>query len=224
MGKYDEELNKKILENIDEDYAKFHSALVPNTKIAGVKVPLLREIAKHFSKCDDFLDNITLDSFEKISVACYYIGQNTKDLKTLKNRLDFILPHINNWAVCDTFVSSLKILKKENFIDEILNYLNSKNDFIVRFSIVCLLDYYISEDILDDIFKKLLTLQNRSYYIDMAIAWFVSIAFIKQREKTLKLLKSKRLNKIVQNKSISKICDSFRIDEKDKQLCKNLRK
>ena len=198
---------------------------MPNVKIKGVKVPKLREIAKEFIKYNDFLENITLDNFETISVACYYIGYTTKDVSTLKNKLDFILPYIDNWAICDTFVGSLKILKKysNECMPIILNYLDSKNDFTVRFAIVCLLDYYINDDRIDTLFESIVKLQNRNYYIDMAIAWFVSVAFIKCRDKTLQLLQSKTLAKEVQNKSISKICDSYRVSKEDKEIIKKLR-
>ena len=222
--KYDKELEEKIVANCDKNYAKFHGSLVPNSIIRGVRIPVLRKIAKDFSTYDDFLENITLDNYESISVACYYVGLTTKDTTTLKQRLNFILPYINNWAICDTFVSSLKILKqkKEETFPIIKNYLKSKNEFFLIFCVVCFLDYYIDENEINYLLQTMLTLQNKTYYLDMAIAWFVSIAFIKCRKQTLKFLQDKKLNKNVQNKSISKICDSFRITKEDKLLVKKL--
>ena len=223
--KYDKQLNEKIDANSDEKYAKFHSSLVPNTKIKGVKIPVLRKIAKEFSVYDDFLKNITLDSYESISVACYYTGATTKNTEQLKTRLEFILPYINNWAVCDTFVSSLKILKtkKDEMYSTILNYLKSDSEFVVRFAIVCLLTYFINNDNIEFLLDKMVDLQNKTYYIDMAIAWFVSVAFVKCREKTLKFLQNERFKKNVQNKIISKICDSFRVSKFDKEIVKKLK-
>lgn len=223
--KYDKQLNEKIDTNRDEKYAKFHSSLVPNTKIKGVRIPVLRKIAKEFSVYDDFLENITLDSYESISVACYYTGATTKNTEQLKTRLEFILPYIKNWAVCDTFVSSLKILstKKDEMYSTILNYLKSDNEFAVRFAIVCLLSYYINNDNVEYLLNKMIVLQNKTYYIDMAIAWFVSVAFVKSKNQTLKFLQDKRFEKSVQNKSISKICESFRVNKFDKELVKSLK-
>ena len=148
--KYDELLEKKINENIDKKYKEFHSQIVPGTKVRGVRIPILRKIAKEFCQYDDFLENVLLNNYEAISVACYYIGLKTKDIKTLKLNLKFILPYINSWAICDTFVSSLKILKtkKEEFYETLQKCLKSENEFTVRFAIVCLLSYYI-EDIDD---------------------------------------------------------------------------
>lgn len=223
--KYDKMLNEKLLQNCDKEYAKFHASLVPNSTIMGVRIPVLRKIAKEFSRFDDFLENVSLDSYESVSVACYYIGLTTKDAVALKSRLEFILPYVDNWAVCDTFVSSLKILKTkgEEMFSTLINYLSSENEYFVRFSIVCFLSYYIDVSKIEFLFENIIPLQNRSYYIDMAIAWFVSVAFVKCREQTLELLKSKSLNKSVQNKSISKICDSFRVNDADKKIVKSLR-
>ena len=223
--KYDKLLEQKIIANIDEKYKQFHSQLVPNTLVRGVRIPTLRKIAKEFCKYDDFLQNITLDNYEAVSVACYYIGLTTKDVKKLNRNLQIVLPHINNWAICDTFVSSLKILKtkKAEFLDTIQQCLNSQKEFEVRFAIVCLLSYYIEDVDTKFLFDKMISLQNKSYYIDMAIAWLVSVAFVKRKEETLKLLQNKKLVANVQNTSISKICDSFRVSKDDKLLVKKLR-
>lgn len=223
--KYDNLLNDEINKHVNKSYAKFHSSIVPNCKIRGVKIPILREIAKMFSKYEDFLENISLDNYEAISVACYYIGLTTKDISLLKSRLDFILPYVNNWAICDTFVSSLKVLKKykSSMYPTVLNYLDSNNDFIVRFGIVCLLSYYVDNANATALLEKLTTIKTNCYYVDMAIAWFISVAFVKSRDETLVFLKDKRFNKNIHNKSISKICDSFRVSADDKMLVKSLK-
>ena len=223
--KYDIELEQEINKYVDKKYASFHSGLVPGCEIRGVKIPVLRNIAKQFSVYPDFLENVTLDNYESISVACYYIGITTKDIPTLKLRLNHILPYINNWAICDTFVSSLKILKKHGaeMFATMLEYLNNKNDFIVRFGIVCLLSYYISNDSIDFLLNRLTLIKNDSYYIEMAIAWFISVAFVKCRQETLKCLENRMFSKTIHNKSISKICDSFRVCENDKTLVKTLK-
>ena len=222
--KYDKELDKIINNNIDEEYAKFHSKIVPNSKIRGVRIPTLRKIAKDFAKYDDFLQNISLTNYENISIACFYIGLTTKDTLSLQKNLDFILPYVNNWAICDTFVSSLKVLKKEKEAYTIvLITLSSPHIYTKRFGIVALMSYFLTNDKIDQIFDNIIPLQNEDYYIDMAIAWLISVAFIKCRAKTLNLLKSGKLTTFVQNKSISKITDSFRISHEDKLMVKSLK-
>lgn len=54
----------------------------------------------------------------------------------------------------------------------------------------------------------------------MAISWLISVCFVKFRTDTLELIKSKNLPVFVQNKAISKIRDSYRVANKDKELVK----
>lgn len=225
--KYDNLLNNRLESEIDEKFATFSRKIMQTDKLLGVKVPVLRKIAREFSVYDDFYNNVSLDNFEQIAVVGFYIGQTTKDYSELKKRVDYILPHINNWGNCDIFVSSIKLLKtksKLEFLANVFAYLKSSNEYTVRFGIVCLLDYYLlDEKLTDEIFKKIIPLQDKTYYIDMAIAWLVSVSFVKFKDITLNLLKSGDLTKNVQNKSISKICDSFRVDSSDKVFVKTLK-
>lgn len=227
LKKYDKALEDKIMANIDLDYAKFHSSLILGKEIKGVRIPVLRKIAKEFAIYDDFLQNVTLDNYENISIACYYVGIVCKNYKELKPKLDFILPYIDNWAICDTFSSSLKCLKKDKeneFLQFLYDYLQFDEIYIKRFAIVTLMNYYLKESkLISEILNKLVNLQNIDYYIDMAIAWFVSMVFLKYKEIVIKLLKSKVFLPFVQNKSISKICDSFRVSNEDKEFVKSLR-
>ena len=58
----------------------------------------------------------------------------------------------------------------------------------------------------------------------MAIAWLISFAYIKQKEKTEKYLLSNNLDKFTLNKSIQKICESYRVNDEDKQKLRKLKK
>lgn len=57
----------------------------------------------------------------------------------------------------------------------------------------------------------------------MAVAWGLSVAFVKYQEKVLPILESKKLSSDVQNMTISKIRDSYRVDSKLKTYIKTLR-
>ena len=67
-------------------------------------------------------------------------------------------------------------------------------------------------------------LDGKGYYNDMAIAWLVSVAFVRQREITLAYLQDDNLGEFTHNKAISKIHDSFRVSDSDKKYLKTLRK
>ena len=59
--------------------------------------------------------------------------------------------------------------------------------------------------------------KSTAYYVNMALAWLISFAFMKFKEKTYELLNKKALSKFVQNKAICKCRDSFRVDKTDKE-------
>ena len=82
------------------------------------------------------------------------------------------------------------------------------------------LDYYLKEEYIDKILEQINNITSKDYYVQMAIAWLVSIAYIKQKEKTEKFLKNNKLDKFTQNKSISKICESYRITPEEKERVK----
>ena len=109
---------------------------------------------------------------------------------------------IDNWSICDSCIASYKIMKKNDFSDVAYSLILDSHEFIQRVGYIMLLDYYIDDNHIDTI----------------------SVCFIKSRTKTLELLKSKNLSVFVQNKTISKIRESYRVSNKDKELIIKLKK
>ena len=58
----------------------------------------------------------------------------------------------------------------------------------------------------------------------MANAWLISICFIKYPDKTMKYLLNNNLDKFTFNKSIDKICDSYRVDKNIKHYLKSIKR
>lgn len=80
-------------------------------------------------------------------------------------------------------------------------------------------------DYLFTIFDRVESLKNREeYYAKMAIAWLIAECFTKFPEETLGFMKSTELPKWTFNKTISKICDSYRVDDEMKELLRKMRK
>ena len=80
-------------------------------------------------------------------------------------------------------------------------------------------------DYLFTIFDRVENLKDREeYYVKMAIAWLIAECFTKFPEETLGFLKSTKLPKWTFNKTISKICDSYRVDDEMKELLRRMRK
>ena len=217
---------KYLKEISDEKYKNFHSRIIgnKNSKILGIKVPNLKKIAKEISKGNytTFIKENKNEYYEEIMIHGLILGYLKIEENELLKLLDEFLKYIDNWAVCDTMCANLKQFKKIN-INKVNKYLKSKNPWIVRVGIVLLLNYYIEEKNLSFIFDTCNKLKIDHYYVNMAIAWLISICYIKCPESTLKYLKKNNLNTFTQNKAISKICDSYRVDKKSKEILKLLK-
>ena len=78
---------------------------------------------------------------------------------------------------------------KNLFYKYILDNINNNYPYVRRFCYVLLLNYFIEEQYLDTIFN-LCNIENNDYYVNMSIAWLISICYIKYKEKTLKGIKN----------------------------------
>ena len=226
-----EEIKNKLKELADSKYKEFHSGLCPNTEnILGVRVPVLRNYAKEISKqyeIEVLLKNIDNEYYEEVLLQGMLIGlSKEKDIEKILGYIKEFIPKIDNWAICDGFCAGLKITKKNKEImrEFIKPYLNSSKEFEIRFGIVMILDYYIEEKYLEENFKIFEHVKNEEYYVQMAIAWAISICLIKYFDKTIDYLKISKLDKFTYNKSLQKGIESFRISEENKKNLRNMKK
>lgn len=207
----------------DENFRNFHSALVPGKEVTyGIKIPTLRKVAKEIALIDStgFLEIFTPNSYEETMLAAIVTAQLKMPIDEKLNYVRKFIPLIDDWATCDTFCSSFKLKKDEipvvwNFISE---YFFSDEEYLVRFSVVMMLDHFVTEDYIDSVLKILPQIKHEGYYVKMAVAWAVSICFIRFRDKTLALISQKTLDDFTQNKSIQKIRESLRVSPEDKKL------
>ncbi len=227
MGDY-EEFISYLLSLRDEEYWKFHSGLVPNKDgIIGVRTPILRKIAKDIYKGNwrEFLSFNGNKYYEETLIFGFVIGNIKVYDKVFLEYVSKYVNYIDNWASCDLFCSSLKLIKKneDKFYGVIKEYIKSSNPWARRFGFVILLDYYVDKKYLDDIFEVCNRYQMDHYYVKMAIAWLVSICYIKYPQETLVYLGNNKLDKWTFNKAISKICDSYRVSKGDKDILKAMK-
>lgn len=202
-----------------DDYKKFHTSLVPDTSLTvlGVKVPLVRELAKEMVKNDalalSFIEQEHM-YYEEYILHGLVLGLLKKDFNFIIKKLDEFLPYIDSWGVCDITVAGLKIFKKhpEKVFEKIKIWLKSDSVYTVRFAIVTLLTYFLDKQFDQKIYLLVNQVKSDNYYVNMAIAWFYSIALIKQYNSAIKIIESKTLSPFVQNKAIQKARESFRIN------------
>ncbi|WP_027399443.1 DNA alkylation repair protein [Anaerovorax odorimutans] len=226
-------IRKKLTELVDEKYKKFHSGLIPGiNNLLGVRIPDQRKIAKEMVKGDwkIYLDKNLIDYkdeyYEEIMIQGLIIGNAKMTIgEMLKYTADFI-PKINNWGICDSFCSSLKKTKKHRKeVWEFLQpYLKSNKIFEIRFGVVMLLDYYIVDDYIDQVLITLDIIKNDGYYVKMAVAWALSVCYVKYPEKTIIYLNNNNLDDFTYNKALQKIIESLRVDKDSKDLIRSMKR
>ena len=213
----------KYLNSIKEDkYKEFHNSLVLNSKyqILGIRLPVMRKIAKEISKTayEDFLNVVENNYYEEIMISGLVIS-------LIKNEDTFYKYHqehikkIDNWALCDTYCNSIKIVRKykEKYFKEAIDLSLNTDEFTSRTGLIMILNHFIEKDNLKSIFEMLNKINSDKYYINMAQAWLLCELFIKYRNETINYLENHKLNKFTINKTISKIHDSYRVSKEDKE-------
>ena len=103
-------------------------------------------------------------------------------------------------------------------------YLKSNKEFEIRFAVVIILNYYITEDYIDLVLETLDDVKHEGYYVKMAVAWAISLCFVKFEEKTMNYLKNNKLDDFTYNKSLQKICESLRVDKDTKAIIKSMKR
>ena len=220
---------KILFDNQDIKYRNFNSKLIPNIdkdKIIGVRMPIIRKIAKdiYMNKyIDDFLCDLPHNYHEENILHGIILTLKYKDIDILFDKLDLFLPYVDNWAITD--VIGPKIFKKypDLVYDRIKIWLERKDEYVVRFGIVTLLQFYLDDDFRLEELELVKNIDSNYFYVNMAIAWFYSFALIKQWDSTIKYFEDRLLDKWVHNKSIQKAIESYRISDDRKNYLRSLK-
>ena len=222
-------ITKDLLSKKDEKYREFHKKLVPDTKyeIIGVRVPEIRKIVKNTVSNEEIYSFLRSEHryYEEYMAHGLIIAEKIKDIDEMYAILSDYLPKIDNWAICDTVAASLKkaAKNKELLLKNVKIWIKSTDVYTVRFAVVCLLTYFTDKEHTDNTIKIVSTIKTDEYYINMAIAWLYSVILVKNYDGIISLLESRALPQFIQNKTIDKARDSFRIDGTKKEYLKTLK-
>ena len=220
-------VKNKLIDAADITHRNFISALIPGTKnILGIKSATLKKIAKEIVELGSQAYLAMEPEFfeEKLlqGMVMGLISEDEKDFYTIEK----FVQKIDNWAICDTFCSNLKIVKKHprkswTFLQK---YLGSEKEYELRFALVVILTHFVDPDHLEEIFLILDKFRNNGYYAQMAAAWLASVCFVKFPDHTLNYLKISKMDDRVYNRSIQKIIESHKVNDTTKILMKSMKR
>lgn len=222
-------LRAELTRLAEDKYREFSKRLIPTKQvITGVRIPLIRKLSKSVPR-EKIEKNLGFRpvTMEEVLLRGFLIARLPYE-KMLK-WFDSQVAEIDNWCTCDTLCASIggAVRKnREEFLDAKLNgLLSAEDEYEVRMGLVILKCAYVEKEYLELIFEWADRLAEREdYYVKMALAWLVSECFIKYPEETLVYLERSKLPRWTFNKTIAKICDSYRVEGKAKKKLWKMRK
>ncbi len=206
----------------EEDYREFRVKIVKaQTPILGVRQPMLRKFASLILKGDAeaFLDLQKGDFFEERMLHGYVLAGIQLPYEQKLERIFSFLEQMDNWSICDDFVTALKPFLWENrprFLADIRAFAGDENPWKVRFLLVVLLECYLEPEFIKDAIGLCTRIRREEYYIKMAQAWLLSMAYLRNPEAVMDALSILQGDRFLVLKTISKIMDSYQATKEQK--------
>lgn len=240
------EIRDRLNKMSDADYVKFSASLIPASgrgTMLGVRLPALRDYAKELSK-GDWRQELSYEEdlyFEETMLRGMILGYACQDIEELFACLKDFIPRVQNWSVCDSVCSGLKLVEKypEKTWDFLQPYLKSGEEFPCRVGLIMLLNHFVKlgEDkkkisrkrsvtmadlqgqeetggYLEPILQALDREFTEGYYAQMAAAWLLAELFVTYPVRTLRGLRELHLDAFTRKKAVQKIRES-RIPDKE---------
>lgn len=213
----------RLLQLAAEGNKEFAQKLNPGVEgVLGIRVPQLRSLAKEIVRGDwrGYLAVADTYYMEERMLTGLVIAY-ARDI-TIEKRFALIrqwVPQINSWAVCDTVCATFKPKESErgawwNFIEE---FLRGNDEYAIRFGVVMSLTLFIDAEHLVALFAHYSAIRHEGYYVRMAVAWAISVCYVKFPDETLEFLAQGSLDTFTHNKAIQKIGESYRVSKENKQ-------
>lgn len=213
----------------DLAYRDFNSRLVPNVPkecMIGVRVPLLRGMAREMRKNGtdvSFLQTLPHTYFEENLLHAYLLDDRV-GFSEAQRAVEAFLPFVDNWAVCDGLHPKGLGQDLPALYLSVRSWLSSEHEYSQRFAIACLMKRFLGEGFFPEVLDLVAAHCSEAYYVKMMQAWFFATALAMQYEATVPVLEDCRLGIWVHNKTILKACESFRVAEEHKVYLRFLRR
>lgn len=216
----------------EEEYKAFSKKITPDIgENIGIRMPILRDLAKKLSKNSNTEEMINLlhkyDVYEIKLLEGMLIGALEINNEKLFEYIDSYITRIDNWAVCDSFVGSLKKLvkyRKDDFYSGVKKHLEASNPWEIRYGLIILNCYFNTIEYLEDILDYVEKVKSEHYYVNMGVAWLVSTVYFTDKQMVMEFLKNTEMSKWCVNKAIQKICESLKTTQEEKNEVKRLKR
>ena len=191
-------IKENLLQLAENENKKFTESLHPGIEnVLGIRIPALRRLGAQIAK-DDWESYLqTADTYymeERMLQGMVISNLKMKDTQAYLSLVARFVAIINSWSVCDTF----DFYGKQRFVDK-----NKKRDNVLQW--------------MDRI-------SHEGYYVKMAVAWALSVCYVKFPQKTMNYLKENHLDDFTYNKALQKIIESYRVSTEDKEIIRSMKR
>jgi 3-methyladenine DNA glycosylase AlkD len=225
-------IDKKLHALADSACKAFNEKIVPTGyEVLGVRMPALKKLAREVATYPDvesWLNGARFDTYEHVLLYGLVLGSMKKmPLATIFHYLDPLIGRFDNWAHVDTLISTSVFGIFRRHPDEVFaHFLPLKThdgEFTKRVFVILAMDFYLDDEHIETTLQHLSEVPQGQYYVDMAIAWALSVGLVKFYDRTIPLLEKPTFSKFVHNKAIQKARESFRIPPQTKAYLNGLK-
>lgn len=217
------EVLKELFELQDIEYKAFNDKIMKATRLPsiGVRIPMMRKLAKKYYGAQQALIKIKPQYTEEVMLLGTVIAHAPMDFEERKKLTLEWLATVDNWAAIDTCIYKPKTSEIELMYEFDKQLITSPLEFFARYGIISLFTTF--SDRAEEVLNIYATVNSDKYYINMALAWGISVLLVKNYDVTVKYLETRIFTPWVHNKAIQKAIESFRITQDQKNYLRTLK-
>ena len=217
-------IEERLFDLRDEKYAAFTAKLIPTvdpSRVIGVRAPQMRQLARELkgsAEAAAFVAVLPHRYLEENGLHAALL-EGLKDFDAALHEVERFLPHVDNWATCDTLSPRVFAKHKEELLPHVRRWMASKHEYTCRFGIGMLMRHYLDDAFCSEHLQWVASIHREEYYVKMMQAWYFATALAKQWDATLPVIST--LPDWVRRKTILKACESFRVPQAHKDYLKS---
>ncbi len=223
------------LADADGKYREFNARVVATADPAtmlGVRVPRLRRLAREVSRSidrDAFLAELPHRWYEEYLVHAFVLNE-TREVGSATRLLDALLPHVDNWCVCDALnprafhdEKALGGRRQAVLLPLAQRWMASGHTYTRRFGISVLMRDLLGEGYDPSQLRLAVAADNGEYYVRMMIAWYLAEALVPHEADALAAIALPELDPQLRRMAIRKGIESLRVPAETKDALRRLR-
>lgn len=214
-----DEMMRALRAATDPAYADYQKKIITDSvyPMLFVRMPVVRRIAREVSRGDwkGVANCCSFSCYEEVLTVCLAAAGANAELAERWDVLKPMLTRLDSWAMTDSIVPTLGVKPEERAAawGFALDCLHGDGEYIRRFGIVLLLNFFLIPEYLDDVEEAIISIRDQRYYVQMACAWLLAEMAVRDWHRVEGVLNSGRVDLFVHNMTIRKIRESLRIPE-----------